>query len=119
VQQVEGQLGGVLTLADADELEHARLRARPLAGERSQRPAERERLRDRRRAHGLADPHPDEVRDLRLTHHVGQHPPSTSPTTHSSGTHTSSRKTSLNSASPVSSRSGRTSIPFVVMSTRK
>ena len=34
-------------------------------------------------------------------------PPSTSPTTQSSGTKTPSRKTSLNSASPVSSRSGR------------
>ena len=38
-------------------------------------------------------------------------PPSTSPTTHSSGTKTSSRKTSLNISSPVSSRSGRMSMP--------
>ena len=42
-----------------------------------------------------------------------------SATTHSSGTKTSSRKTSLNSASPVISRSGRTSMPGLRMSTRK
>ena len=45
-------------------------------------------------------------------------PPFTSPTTQSSGTKTSSRKTSLNSASPVSSRSGRIVIPGVAMSSR-
>ena len=46
-------------------------------------------------------------------------PPLTSPTTQSSGTNTLSRKTSLNSASPVISRSGRTSMPGEDMSTRK
>ena len=42
-----------------------------------------------------------------------------SPTTQSSGTNTSSRKTSLNIASPVISRSGRTSMPAAVMSTQE
>ena len=41
------------------------------------------------------------------------------PTTQSSGTNTSSRNISLNRAMPVSSRSGRTSMPGVAMSTRK
>jgi hypothetical protein len=47
-------------------------------------------------------------------------PSSTSPTTIASGTNTSSRKTSLKSALPVISRSGRTSMPeLFFMSTRK
>ncbi len=41
------------------------------------------------------------------------------PTTQSSGTNTSSRKTSLNTERPVISRSGRISIPLLSMATRK
>ena len=41
------------------------------------------------------------------------------PTRNSSGMKTSSRKTSLNSASPVSSRSGRTVMPGELISSRK
>ena len=44
---------------------------------------------------------------------------SISPTTQSSGTKHSSKNTSVNSASPVISRSGRISMPGEVMSTRK
>ena len=43
-------------------------------------------------------------------------PWSTAPTTSSSGTNTSSKKTSLNSESPVSIPSGRTSTPGAFMS---
>ncbi|SKT97064.1 Uncharacterised protein [Mycobacteroides abscessus subsp. abscessus] len=46
-------------------------------------------------------------------------PSSTEPTTFSSGTMTPSRKTSLNISSPVISRSGRTVMPGVFMSSRK
>ncbi|WP_344841409.1 hypothetical protein [Nonomuraea dietziae] len=48
-----------------------------------------------------------------------RHPPSTSPTTRSSGTKTSSRKTSLKSSSPLISFNGRTVTPGAAMSTRK
>ena len=52
---------------------------------------------------------------LRLT----SQPRSTSPRTISSGTNTSSMKTVLNIALPVSSRSGFTSTPSLAMSSRK
>ena len=52
---------------------------------------------------------------LRLT----SQPRSTSPSTKSSGTNTSSMKTVLNIALPVSSRSGLTSTPSLFMSSRK
>src|SRR4029077_11725352 len=47
------------------------------------------------------------------------HPLFRSPTSWSSGTYTSSRNTSLNSASPVSCTSGRTSMPGDCMSTTR
>ena len=43
-------------------------------------------------------------------------PPSTGPTTSSSGTNTSVRNTSLNSLMPLVMRSGRTSMPSAAMS---
>ncbi len=55
------------------------------------------------------------VRVLRLT----SQPRFTSPSTYSSGTNTSSMKTVLNIALPVSSRSGLTSTPSLAMSSRK
>ena len=45
------------------------------------------------------------------------HPPSTGPTTSSSGTNTSLKNTSLNSAPPFTMRSGRISTPSACMST--
>ena len=60
-----------------------------------------------------------DTRSLASVVRATRQPPLTSPTTQSSGTKTSSRKTSLNMASPVISRSGRTSTPGEFMSTRK
>ena len=48
-----------------------------------------------------------------------RHPSPTAPIRSESGIRTSLRKTSLNSASPVSWRSGRTSTPGAVMSQAK
>ena len=63
---------------------------------------------------------PIATRSLASVVRASLQPSSTSPTTSSSGTNTSSRKTSLNSAWPVISRSGRTSMPSLfLMSTRK
>ncbi|CFR96012.1 Uncharacterised protein [Mycobacterium tuberculosis] len=59
------------------------------------------------------------TRSLASVVRASRQPSFTAPTTISSGTNTLSRKTSLNSESPVISRSGRISIPGVVMSTRK
>ena len=66
-----------------------------------------------------AESEESETRSLARVVRASCQPPSTSPTTHSSGTKQSSKKTSLNSAAPVISRSGRTSMPGDVMSTRK
>ena len=58
-----------------------------------------------------------ETRSLPSVARATRQPWPTSPTTPSSGTNTSSKNTSLNSASPVSSRSGRMSTPSLRRST--
>ena len=65
------------------------------------------------------EPCPIDTRSLASVVRASGQPSSTSPTTQSSGTNTSLRKTSLNIAWPVSSRSGRMSRPSVRMSTMK
>ncbi len=60
-----------------------------------------------------------DTRSLARVVRARRHPPLTCPTTQSSGTKTSVKNTSLNIAAPVISRSGRTSMPSVCMSTMK
>ena len=64
-------------------------------------------------------PLPIDTRSLASVVRASGQPPSTSPTTQSSGTNTSSRNTSLNISRPVISRSGRMSRPGAFMSTMK
>ncbi|CNM68723.1 Uncharacterised protein [Mycobacterium tuberculosis] len=59
------------------------------------------------------------MRSLASVVRASRQPSLTVPTTISSGTNTLSRKTSLNSESPVISRSGRISMPGDFMSTKK
>ena len=65
------------------------------------------------------DPEDIETRSLARVIRARPQPPLTSPITQSSGTKTSSKKTSLNMAAPVSSRRGRMSSPAELMSTMK
>ena len=69
----------------------------------------------------LSSAPPDAIatRSLASVVRASGHPPSTAPTTISSGTKRSSKNTSLKSSSPVISRSGRMSMPGERMSTRK
>ena len=60
-----------------------------------------------------------ETRSLASVVRPMRQPSPGAPTTASSGTKTSLKKTSLNMAAPVSSRSGRMSIPSACMSTMK
>ena len=64
-------------------------------------------------------PEPMRVRSLVSVVMVTPHPPLTGPTTLSTGMRTSVRKTSLKWDAPVACRNGRTSMPGVVMSTKK
>ncbi len=65
------------------------------------------------------DPEDIETRSLARVSRARPQPPLTSPITHSSGTKTWSKKTSLNMAAPVSSRNGRISRPGESMATMK
>ena len=60
-----------------------------------------------------------DTRSLARVVRARRQPPFTAPTTQSSGTKTSVKNTSLNMAAPVISRSGRTSMPSLCMSTMK
>src|SRR5690606_2530635 len=72
---------------------------------------------DTARAAGPAPSPPTLARSFISVVSATRQPPSTSPRRWSSGTRTSSRKTSLNSAPPLICRSGRTSTPGADMST--
>ena len=65
------------------------------------------------------EPDPIDTRSFASVVRAARQPSLTAPTTQSSGTNTSDRNTSLNMAKPVSSRSGRMSMPSLVMSTQK
>ena len=138
-EQAEADLLHALVVLDAEQLAHARLRARarrrptPAASMRSPRTARRLRVGEQRadarrpadrrlaeRRPGRAPPRRPDRTTSRCPSTPARwrascEPPpnrrSRSPTTQSSGTNTSSRKTSLNISSPVSSRSGRMSMP--------
>ena len=133
------QLGDLLGVPHAEQLAHAAGGARLGAGqllERHPQPQQRRCVALARPAcrpapsGGLLRPAPgrtaraararrepnvhdcdSDTRSLASVVRATRQPPLTSPTTQSSGTNTSSRKTSLKSASPVISRSGRTSTP--------
>ncbi len=70
-------------------------------------------------APGAEELPPMVVRSLDRVVMATRHPSPTSPTRSASGTRTSVRYTSLNSASPVIWRSGRTSTPGACMSRAK
>ena len=65
------------------------------------------------------EPEPIDTRSFSSVVRAARQPSLTPPITQSSGTYTSERKTSLNIASPVSSRNGRMSSPSLRMSTKK
>ncbi len=68
----------------------------------------------------LTEPGPDnETRSFISVVMATRHPSPTGPSRHASGTRAFSKNTSLNSASPVIWRSGRTSTPGPCMSTTK
>ena len=83
------------------------------------RPADRTALISPSTASPSAEPRPMATRSVASVLRAIRQPSPGFPTTQSSGTNTSSRKTSLNTARPVISRNGRISIPLLSMSTRK